>query len=235
MAKNTKNNGQKNTSKKASNKSDGAKVTAQSENVVKATETAKDLILALDVKSNHGMRKKLNSERVDAFALHSHDKLSKAYLAQCFALARDEKTFTACMETRMLIVNGVANWIKLDNKSGNYVRNGALSVRNCEREQAVYGNVNSLVSLYGDSITVLTEKEVGERFDSVKEQTTRIVGSAKREIVGRVVASGLKGDMILDVLAWREGKALAFVNCESKRTYGAKFHAYSTKQTTTAK
>lgn len=166
--------------------------TAKKNSNAKSTATAeKAIVLALDVKQNHSMRKRLEGEGIDAMALHSFDKISKGYVEQCAALAKVGKEIVG--ESVTLICNGVTERISTEAKSGNYSRkvgNGKL----------LFGNVVSLRSLYGEQVETVTDEAVTARFKAGKEIVKRKLGDG-REISGKVIAQGKKGEMTLDVVA----------------------------------
>jgi hypothetical protein len=215
-----------------------SKATKEKTKAKETTQTQVAQALVLDVKSNHSMRKALDSQGIDAFALHSFDKASRGYFALSLGLAQKrEETVKRCKAVRLLVCNGVANWVKVCETTGDYARNGKLAVKEFETSQAVFGNVKALKELYGDSVVTLTEKELLERFEAQKEETTRTIGTGKTRFTqrGRVVLSGTKGELSLDVLAWKVGDKLVIANCESARNQYNKTHVYTTEKTTVAK
>jgi len=203
---------------KAKAKSNGNKGKAQ---------TVKALQLVAETKQNHSMRKRLESEGVDAFALHAFTHISEAYIAICLALVAIGKAIIG--ESVTLFCNGVTERITLDRATGNYSRQTGHG-------KLIFGNFTALKTVYGDAVQVMTDAQVKAAFAAQKEQVTRKLGTGLN-ITGRIISQGKKGEMILDVVAVDLGNGkFALHNLESlTNAHQRKVNRWQGVQTTTAK
>lgn len=172
------------------------------------TEAQKSVSYELDKKQNHSMRRTCEQNGADAFILHAFDKISSAYIAACIALYALGKAIVG--ESVTLVCNGVTERIDFDKATGNYSRkvgNGKV----------IFGNVTLLTQLYGAaSVYTLADSEIASRYAAQKEMSRRKLGDG-RTIEGRTIATGKKGDMLLEVFAVDLGNGkFALHNLEDK-------------------
>lgn len=191
-------------------------------------ESTKALSLVLDFKQSHRIRQRAaDSAKVDLFALHAFKKGSRGYVALCADNAQRVIDANKGRDaTHVLVAGAVANKITVG-ADGFYSRvhgNGFL-----------VGNVNALTKLYGKDVEAFAVGEMETRFNAIREQVTRRIGSGKnaREIVGREFA--VSGDKFAMFGAERVNGRIVIFNGEFKRNV----HNYSvravTVKTTTAK
>lgn len=174
--------------------------------------------LALDRACNHAWRQAGQDNGVDLMTLHTLKKGSTEYLAECI-FNRDEALASAhSLESSLLIVNGVANWVKLNTKTGYYVRNENGLFQTIVGDNYLVGNVDFLKELYGAKVSVLSKAALAHVYSAVDCEELREIGTRenKRTVQGRVIAVNEFGDGVLINNSGKDGALIAH-NFEGKR------------------
>lgn len=141
-----------------------------------ASETAKAISYALNLRNTHKVRETAASLGADLFAVHSQKQVSREYLATLAAHAKSAKLFSK--GNAWLCVSGIANRVEL--------RDGGFYART-HGSATVFGNVELLAQLYGKSVRVLSDAELAKLGEGA-EIGKYVIGSrgAKRELSGFV-------------------------------------------------